>query len=475
MAGGGGSSGGQVAVVTGPTVAAAQAAAQAQVEAAQSAAQAAEVNTNSAIQALMGEYTTSMGINQPLVDYGNSAAGQLNYMLGLAPMTIPTAPVAPTAPTAAQFTNEQTSADINDYLESNTNVVNGGANNSFQYYDYTGVDANLYPSNVGGTKDLGAGNAVSGAVNLFPSITQDYHGIAGKGGPIAQELGSEAMQDPNDPLNMQYSNLQDIYNQQQTTYNNELPIAQNYAEKGTATSADISDVVQNLPGYQFQMQQGINGIQNAASASGMLNSGALLQQLDQFGQGVASSFYNNYMSQLQGLAGLGSGASAQQAAGAATAGQGVASQFSALGNNLGNADLAAGQAEASSYLSPAANQQIRSQDVGGGSSGGGGSAIGGILSGIGSIAGMFSSKELKDEIDRPSTREILDSVEKLDIARWKYKDTNISHLGPYAEDFAREFKVGDGRTINMIDMFGALLGSIQELSSQIKELKAGKE
>lgn len=101
---------------------------------------------------------------------------------------------------------------------------------------------------------------------------------------------------------------------------------------------------QQSPGYAFQMQQGEQAIQDTASAHGGVMGGNTLKALTQYGQGLANTDYqqalNNYMaqqnqqfSQLQTLAG---------------SGQNAAANLGALGSqtatNIGNNDLAAGNA-----------------------------------------------------------------------------------------------------------------------------------
>lgn len=52
---------------------------------------------------------------------------------------------------------------------------------------------------------------------------------------------------------------------------------------------------QKSPGYAFQMQEGIDAIQNSAAAKGGVVSGNTLSALDKFGQGIANQdFYNQY-------------------------------------------------------------------------------------------------------------------------------------------------------------------------------------
>lgn len=83
---------------------------------------------------------------------------------------------------------------------------------------------------------------------------------------------------------------------------------------------------QESPGYQFQLQQGQKALTNQLSAAGMRGSGRALQAAERFGQGLANQDYNqwyqrqlqahqqnqqdyqNYLSRIYQLAGLGSGA-----------------------------------------------------------------------------------------------------------------------------------------------------------------------
>src|SRR3974390_3150307 len=57
------------------------------------------------------------------------------------------------------------------------------------------------------------------------------------------------------------------------------------------------------PGYQFQLQQGMQALENSAAARGGLLSAGTGKQLEQYGQGLASTnyqqVYNNAMQQYQ--------------------------------------------------------------------------------------------------------------------------------------------------------------------------------
>lgn len=81
----------------------------------------------------------------------------------------------------------------------------------------------------------------------------------------------------------------------------------------------------NQPGYAFSQQQGDQAIQRAANATGGGFSTTTLGQLSNYNSGLASTYYNNYVNQLYGLASLGLGGASslgsQAIAGAGQVGQ----------------------------------------------------------------------------------------------------------------------------------------------------------
>lgn len=98
--------------------------------------------------------------------------------------------------------------------------------------------------------------------------------------------------------------------------------------------ANPSSITQN-PGYDFNLQQGLNAVQGSQAAKGMLNSGNTLTALQQQGQGFASQEYWNQVQELNLLSGANVGSPG-------TAGQIQAQQqqqnqqsASALGNQVG--------------------------------------------------------------------------------------------------------------------------------------------
>ncbi len=151
-----------------------------------------------------------------------------------------------------------------------------------------------------------------------------------------------------------------------------------------------------------------------------------------------------------------------------------------LADTLGNASLAKGNALGQAYQlgNTTYDKVITGQTKSSQSSGGGLSGIGSILGAAASFAKM-SSKTYKTKGKK--VKFDLDQLDQLPVERWKYKkSTNIDpsgqeHIGPYAEDFHKIFKVGDGKSIPLISEAGILWGLIKELNKKIdKNIKGDK-
>lgn len=127
---------------------------------------------------------------------------------------------------------------------------------------------------------------------------------------------------------------------------------------------------QGSPGFQFQKQQGIDAVTNAAAGRGGL-SGNTLQSLTSFGQGLANTDFYNYLNQLNAAYGQLTGNLSS------IVGQGAASGGALAGNTLqtagllGSNILGAGNAAAAGTIGSA-------------------SALSGGLSGLGNAALLYS-------------------------------------------------------------------------------------
>lgn len=99
---------------------------------------------------------------------------------------------------------------------------------------------------------------------------------------------------------------------------------------GANGSATAQNTLQNLPGYQFALNQGAQNVLRNQTATGQLNSGATNVDLQNQGQGVASQNYFNYANQLQPYLGAANNA----ATGIAGVNTGLGNQLNANQNTL---------------------------------------------------------------------------------------------------------------------------------------------
>lgn len=482
--GGGGQSGGTV--VGGPTPWAAQMAGMYQSQAAREAAAVAERSTKEAIMNMNKMYQQARYDVQPYRTTGVAALNQLNQYLQLPAYNPGPAPKAPKDFTVDSIASKLSNQQINDYINANTmpGSVKSGAGNA-NYWTYSGYgadDVNLY-------------NRVKADWESAPAHGQAYSKYPGTVGYFAIPTavndswmtGAQALKAAGQPYNLYdyarigaakeqyeqglegYENEVTAYERDLSEYNQNKALYDRYTAEGAYTQEQISDKIQNLPGYQAQLSSGIDAIEKNASARGYLGSGRLLKELGDYGQNTMASFYGNELNRLASLAGMGQQAATTTGQNAMAAGQINAGLHQSLGDTKANAALASGNALAQAIM--AGNQQYQ---IIGGNDGGGGGGMGGLGSVLGSIsqmAGMFSSKQLKDKINTPNTAQILNNVKELTLDRWKYKGLNNTHFGPYAEEFKERFGVGDGQTISIVDMFGVLLACIKEQAHQIAKLQ----
>ena len=96
------------------------------------------------------------------------------------------------------------------------------------------------------------------------------------------------------------------------------------------------------PDYKFSFDEGQRAVNGSLAARGLGNSGAALKELTRYGQGAASQNLGNYAAKLASLAGI-----AQPATNA------VSSVGANAANNIGNSNMQAADARASSYMTRA--------------------------------------------------------------------------------------------------------------------------
>lgn len=121
-----------------------------------------------------------------------------------------------------------------------------------------------------------------------------------------------------------YSPLAGTANQAFQMYGNALGLG------GPGGNAAAVNAFQTDPGYQFQLQQGLQALDRTANERGMLSSGNLTQDELAYSQGLANQGYQQWLQNLWGLGG--------QAPGLAGAQSGLYSQLAGLGTGLGQAE-----------------------------------------------------------------------------------------------------------------------------------------
>lgn len=131
----------------------------------------------------------------------------------------------------------------------------------------------------------------------------------------------------------------------------------------------------------------------------------------------------------------------------------------------GNAAMA-GYGQQGGLLNTQYQQQMQAWEAKQGQLG----AIGGAA---GSLLGFFSSKTVKhgkEDVDA------LGAVRKMPVQKWTYNPgvaDESTHIGPYAEDFAKATGVGDGTKIDPISAIGVTMGAIRQLADKVDKLAEG--
>lgn len=122
---------------------------------------------------------------------------------------------------------------------------------------------------------------------------------------------------------------------------------------GSAAKAFGMDQFEADPGYAFRMSEGMKAIERSAAARGGLLSGSTLKGITRFGQDTASNEYTNAFNryQIERNARL-NPLQSLMGAGQTSAGQ-LSSYAGNLGQGLGQAAVAGGAANASSYMNSA--------------------------------------------------------------------------------------------------------------------------
>jgi hypothetical protein len=360
---------------------------------AQSAAQTQAGAAENAAQVSQNEFNTITGQEQPFMNAGYGALNQLDYLMGIPSQSN----VGPQSPASGSLQGPQGST--------------GGG------FNYNGV------SIPGQGLQQGAGGN-----SLHAGIGAPGQATAGQGMPAGTQPGSG--QPAQSSTAGGYGSLLAPFNAQ--------------------TFQSMS------PAYQFQLQQGGQGVLNADSSGQGALSGAALKDLTGFNQGLANTSFNNAFNQYQtqqgniysrlsGIANLGQNA----ATNTGQQGTALAGQVAQSTQNVGTA-LAAGQVGAANAYSGAV-QNLGSvyAAYGGGGSPAGGSAgaspyVAGTPYGSGANTGDYCDYALKCDVVRVG----FDGVSALPVYDFWYigQDQNEPKWRGYmAQDVLEEYPEAVGR------------------------------
>ncbi len=184
----------------------------------------------------------------------------------------------------------------------------------------------LIGAGIGGVTSIIGGLLGSHAANSAASIqsqnaqrvaqmAQQAAGTAAGGVTTAADNAQQQMRaglgDANFYLRQGQENSGNLWNQQQGMLSNNYANLNPYLQAGQQGIAGLSQAfapggslagsfkaptaaeAEATPGYQFQMQQGLKALNSSQAAQGLTASGGALKALTQYGQGLASTNYQN--------------------------------------------------------------------------------------------------------------------------------------------------------------------------------------
>jgi hypothetical protein len=192
-------------------------------------------------------------------------------------------------------------------------------------YSPTGSTA----GSVNPSTDSSLASTITGAL---PGVLQGAAGVYGAQNAAQAQTSADA-----NAINTQQSTLGNI-NNIWSTQQNLGQGAQTALGSALGTNGQPANYsgFENMPGYQFAVQQGTQAIQRQAAAMGNAYTPNTAAAVGQYVTGTASQDYNTYIQQLMGAAGLGS-----------TANQGIATPTYQTGANISTLQQNQGQAQAS--------------------------------------------------------------------------------------------------------------------------------
>lgn len=136
-------------------------------------------------------------------------------------------------------------------------------------------------------------SAASKAAAAQQAAAQQASGLAGQAGQQAQNYLTGQLSNENANSQPYLQAGAQATNQLSNALAPGGSLTQQFGQFQAPTAAQAAA----MPGYQFQLQQGENALQNSAAAKGGLLSSGTAKALDQYSQGLASTDYGNLFNQ----------------------------------------------------------------------------------------------------------------------------------------------------------------------------------
>ena len=169
---------------------------------------------------------------------------------------------------------------------------------------------------------LGAGAAVAGTAAAAGGLSAGTGALIGGGISAGASLLGGVLQSGNagQAAKTSQRNLELMLPQIQQNYVNQQGLYQPFygsGQQGLGAETDLLGLngpdaaaaamsrFQASPGYQYQLEQGLRGVDAGAASRGMLRSGSTIKAEETLGQNLANQDFGNYFSRINALAGQG--------------------------------------------------------------------------------------------------------------------------------------------------------------------------
>lgn len=339
---------------------AAKSAANTQAKSASDASQAQLQAAQQSIAAQQQGQEAAQANQQPWINAGSSALTQLGNLLG-----IPIAASGQYSAPSTQSAGGNTSAGgANGASNSLVSVVNGIPQPNQQLYQsnpqYKAVWDNVAQAN---QSRFGTGYRTDSDPTMIQKELTD--GLKGIGiDPASLNANPPGSFQPNTVYGGPTGGFSGSTGQVTDPSSFGAQAKQRYSDLMGFNGADPTAALAKTPGYQFSLQQGLQGVENSAAARGMQLSGATMKDLNNYAQGTAQqtyqqqlgnsqSVYNSDVSNLMSMAGLGGSSAGSAAGNAISAGQGIGNTITNTGSQIGSNLIGAGNATAAGQVGSA--------------------------------------------------------------------------------------------------------------------------